>query len=272
VLVAVGDRVRFTPHSNDEGIIEEVLPRTAVLSRARPEVGGEHVMLANPERAILVFATVEPTPDLWLLDRYLALCAHARVAAVICFNKVDLGMPAEVAAAEHRYGALGYPILRTSAATGLGLADLRARLGAGISLLSGPSGVGKSSLMNVLLPEAEQRTGEISQATGKGRHTTTGARLLPLPEGGWLADSAGIRELALWNVPADELPRCFVELRPFADQCRFEDCTHAADEDGCALRAAVAAGAITPERFRSFERLLAIAQADELPAWATSSR
>jgi ribosome biogenesis GTPase len=268
----VGDRVRFTPLGNGEGIIEEILPRARVLSRARPEVGGEQVMLANPERAILVFATGEPAPDLWLLDRYLALCAHAEVAAVICLNKVDLGVPAEVAAAEQRYGALGYPILRTSATTSQGLLDLRASLGAGISLLTGPSGVGKSSLMNALLPEASQRTGEISQATGKGRHTTTGARLLALPEGGWLADSAGIRELALWNVPADELPSCFVELRPVADQCQYEDCTHAEDEEGCALRAALATGAITPERFHSFERLLAIAQAAEQPEWATSPR
>ena len=270
--VAPGDRVRFTPLGNGEGVIEEVMPRRTVLARARPEVGTEQVLLANPDQAALVFAMREPSPHFGLLDRYLALCEHAHVPALICLNKDDLGEPEEVAAAERAYCALGYPVLRTSAATGDGLDALRQRLAGRISLLTGPSGVGKSSLMNLLIPDARQRTGEISAATGKGRHTTTGVRLLPLPEGGWLADSAGIRELSLWQVPSEELPRCFVELRDAADGCEYEDCAHSLDEEGCALRAVLIGGRMTPERWASFQRLLEEARAQEGPAWAAKGR
>lgn len=272
VRVAPGDRVLFTALGNGEGVIEEVLPRTTLLARARPEVGTEHIMLANPDQAVLVFAMREPAPHFGLLDRYLALTEHAHVPATIILNKADLGAPPDVEEAAWLYASLGYPVIRTSAANGDGVDDLRALLSGKISLLSGPSGVGKSSLMNVLIPGAGQRTGEISTATGKGRHTTTGARLLPLPEGGWLADSAGIRELALWSVPADELAATFVELRPYVGECEYEDCSHSADEGGCALRQALAEGKITPERFASFERLLAAAHDEERPAWEQDGR
>src|SRR5690348_2111246 len=270
--VAPGDQVRFTPLGNGEGVIEEIIPRRTVLARARPEVGTEQVLLANPDQAALVFAMREPSPHFGLLDRYLALCEHAHVPALICLNKDDLGEPEDVATAEETYRALGYPVLRTSATTGDGLDALRQQLAGRISLLTGPSGVGKSSLMNTLIPDARQRTGEISTATGKGRHTTTGVRLLPLPEGGWLADSAGIRELALWEVPSDELARCFVELRDVADDCEYEDCAHTLDEEGCALRAVLIEGRMTPERYASFQRLLDEARATEGPSWEAKRR
>lgn len=270
--VAPGDRVRFTALGNGEGVIEEVMPRHTVLARARPEVGTEQVLLANPDQAVLVFAMREPSPHFGLLDRYLALCEHAHVPALICLNKDDLGEPDDVASAEHIYRLIGYPVLRTSAATGDGLDALRQQLAGRISLLTGPSGVGKSSLMNTIIPDARQRIGEISTATGKGRHTTTGVRLLPLRDGGWLADSAGIRELSLWQVPSEDLPRCFVELRDAAGHCEYEDCTHGLDEEGCALRAVLIEGRITPERYASFQRLLDETRATEGPAWETRAR
>lgn len=265
--IAPGDRVRFLPLRAGEGVIEEVLPRRTTLSRRRSEVGTEQILLANPDHAVLVFAVRDPAPHLGMLDRYLALCEHAGVDITICLNKVDLGMPEEVYRAADLYAGLGYSVLHTSAATGTGVEGLRTRLRGRTSLLTGPSGVGKSSLMNILVPGAAQRIAEISAATGKGRHTTTGVRLLPLAEGGWLADSAGIRELALWNVPSEALTRAFRELRPYADQCEYEDCEHGAGEEGCALRAALAAGAITLERWASFERLLDEARAQEAPEW-----
>lgn len=187
---------------------------------------------------------------------------------IVCINKDDLGVPGEVGASAQQYAALGYGVLYTSAATGDGLTALQDRLAGKISLLTGESGVGKSSLTNLLAPGAQQRTREISQATGLGRHTTTGVRLLPLPDGGWLADSAGIRELSLWHVPSEELAHCFVELQPYVGQCLYEDCTHSPAEEGCALRAALSGGAIAPSRWASFERLLGEARADERPTWA----
>ncbi len=265
--IAPGDHVRFTALGGGQGIIEEVLPRRTVLSRARSESGDEHVMLANLDQAVLVFAVREPEPHFGMLDRYLALCEHAGIEVTICLNKVDLGISPEIAAAETLYRGLGYRTLYTSAATGNGVETLRDYLKDRTSLLTGPSGVGKSSLMNVLMPEANQRTAEISDATGKGRHTTTGVRLLPLKEGGWLADSAGIRELALWNVPSEDLARAFVELRPFAGECLYENCDHSENEEGCALREALATGKITPERLASFERLLEEAREAEAPKW-----
>lgn len=267
VHVSPGDRVRVTPLGGGEAVIEEVLPRRTALARARSERRGEHIMLANPDHAVLVFAVREPEPHFGLLDRYLALCEQTGVDVTLCFNKLDLGVSESVAEAARLYEGLGYAVLLTSARGGDGLDALRERLAGRVSLLTGPSGVGKSSIINVLLPHAGQRIGDISEATGKGRHTTTGVRLLPLEDGGWLADSAGIRELALWNVPSEDLARTFRELRPYAGECEYEDCAHGANEEGCALRRALAEGAITPARFASFERLLAEAREAEAPAW-----
>jgi len=263
VRVAPGDHVLIAPLPGGGGVIEEVAPRGATLARARSEAGTEQIMLANVDLAALVFATRDPEPHFGLLDRYLALSERAGVAAVICMNKVDLGVTSELERMVAVYADLGYPVVWSSATTGAGLDELRARVTDKISLLTGPSGVGKSSLTNALIPGESQRVGEISAATHKGRHTTTGVRLLAFPGGGWLADSAGIRELALWNVPADELSSCFVELRGLEGTCLYEDCQHGANEEGCAFRAALASGAITPERYASFERLLSEARAEE---------
>ena len=270
--IATGDRVMITVLGPDRGVIEDIAPRRNVLSRSRSEMETEHVMMANVDLAVLVFAVREPEPRLGLLDRYLALCERAEIAPLILFNKVDLGATPEVERAMALYAAIGYPVTQTSAATTQGIADLRAWIAGRTSLLTGPSGVGKSSLMNVMLPDAGQRIGEVSESTGKGRHTTTGARLLPLPEGGWLADTAGIRELALWNAPADALARCFIELRPVADDCEYEDCSHADGEEGCALRAALEEGRIAPSRWESFERLLDEAREKERPRWLPTGR
>jgi ribosome biogenesis GTPase len=260
--VTPGDLVRMRPLGDTDGVIEELLPRRSELARSAGEAGGAQVMLANLDHAILVFAVREPTPHFGMLDRYLALCERAGIAVTIVLNKIDLQLTPEIEQACAMYEGLGYPVLRTSVVTGEHVAELGARVVGRLSLLTGPSGVGKSSLINALLPGAALRTSDVSDATGKGRHTTTGARLLALPGGGWLADSAGIRELALWNVPADELAQCFVELRDRADDCLYEDCAHSVRDEGCALRAALAEGAITLERFASFERLLCEARGD----------
>jgi ribosome biogenesis GTPase / thiamine phosphate phosphatase len=266
--VAVGDQVRFVMGSPGEGVIQEILPRTSALRRARAEGTTEQIMLANLTLAVLVFAVQQPEPHFGMLDRYLAICENSGIPAAICFNKCDLGVPDEVSAAADYYGRLGYPIVWTSAKTQDGLDTVRALLHGEVSLFTGPSGVGKSSLTNDLIPDANQRTGEISLATGKGTHTTTGLRLLSLPDGGWLADSAGLRSLDLWDVAPDDLVRCFRELAPLADACEYEGCTHTEEQEGCALRQALADCVISLPRFTSFLRMLDEAHARHTPTWA----
>jgi ribosome biogenesis GTPase len=253
--ICVGDLVRITRIDAHNGVIEEALPRRSKMSRGSSETGTEQIMLANLDQAIIVLAVREPEPHFGLLDRYLAIAEHNQIKPILCLNKMDLGCPKEVVEAAKLYARLGYRVLGTSTVTGEGLDTLKEILREKTSLLTGPSGVGKSSLLNALEPGFSQRTAAISEATGKGRHTTTSVRLFPLSFGGWLADSAGIRELALWSIPADDLASCFIEMRPYLGKCEFEDCTHAENEEGCAIRRARKQGKIRVARYRSYLQL-----------------
>jgi ribosome biogenesis GTPase len=265
-LVAVGDRVLISSLPDGTGMIEEVAPRVRVLSRRAPggsgrsgrreESGAEQVIVANPDQAILVFACAQPAPRLRMLDRFLVTTEANHVPAIICANKVDLVTREQAQALFGLYEHLGYPVLYTSAATGAGLDALRAVTLGKLSVFTGPSGVGKSSLLNALQPGLGLQAKAVSQATFKGRHTTVYSELLPLAGGGWVADTPGIRSLGLWDLEPEELDGYFVEIKPFVEQCQYSDCTHT-HEPGCAVRAAVEAGLVAPSRYESYQRLRA---------------
>jgi ribosome biogenesis GTPase len=259
-LVATGDKVRWRPTRPGRGVIEEVLPRETQLSRLRPgpqRIPIEHVIVANPDQAVFIFSVREPSPRLRMLDRLLVLAENNDLPAIICANKIDLlDVVDECRGVFGVYEQIGYPVIYASARTGRGVELLRGRLTGKLSVLSGPSGVGKTSLLNAIQPELGLKTRQISDATGKGRHTTVGVRLWPLNGGGYVADTPGLREAGLWDIEPEEVAWHFVEMRPYLSDCRFSTCTHT-HEPGCAVKKAVQAGAISDMRYDSYCRLLA---------------
>ncbi|MCC6792254.1 MAG: ribosome small subunit-dependent GTPase A [Thermomicrobiales bacterium] len=259
-LVAVGDRVWVTDVGDDEGRIEAVEPRTSVLSRlARRTQDVEQVILANPDQALFLFAIRHPEPHLRMLDRFLVLAESRGLPAIIGVNKLDLddGEPGEAEDAARRlfadYEAI-YPVVYLSVRDGRHIDDLLERLRGKVTVVAGPSGAGKSSLLNRLDPGREREVGAISDATGKGRHTTTQAELYRIEPGTFVADTPGIRALAIHGVPPEELDRCYPELRPCLGRCFYANCTHV-HEPGCAVIDAVEAGAISRARYESYVSL-----------------
>jgi ribosome biogenesis GTPase len=257
--LTVGDYVKLRRLEDGAGLIEEILPRQSELLRKDANADAKRptaqTMLANLDQVVIMLATAEPEPHFGILDRYLAICESARLRPLICINKVDLPHDPRVEEEAALYSRLGYTVLWTSKRTGEGIDHLRSLLKDHTSLFSGPSGVGKSSLVNAIEPGMAIKTGLVSEATGKGRHTTTSSQLYPLSEGGWLADSAGIRALATWNIPPEELAKCFVEFRPYLGECFFSDCLHV-EEEGCAIHQAVDDGFINGRRYQSYIRMV----------------
>jgi ribosome biogenesis GTPase / thiamine phosphate phosphatase len=257
-IATLGDTVRLTPTIPGEGAIEEVLPRRTKLARRAAGAKGvwkEDVLVANLDQLVAVFAVTNPEPNTRLLDRYLVNAELNGLAVLIVANKCDLLPPQSIDAIFGPYESIGYRVRYTSAKRNIGIDDLRADLAGKISAFSGPSGVGKSSLLNTIQPGLQLRTGAVSTAganVGRGRHTTVAPELIPLTVGGYVADTPGIRELGLWQVPPHELG--FREFRPYIDQCYFQPCSHLHEPD-CAVREAVANGAISADRYESYARL-----------------
>ncbi|HKG96101.1 MAG TPA: ribosome small subunit-dependent GTPase A [Gemmatimonadaceae bacterium] len=260
VKLAVGDEVLLETDERGGGAwaIAEILPRRSRLARREPGGRrGERVVAANVDQVVIVFAAARPDPHPRMLDRFLVIAEGSGLAARIVINKVDLvGGPDAAAERFADYPRAGYPLHCTSVATRTGLDALHAALAGRTSALSGPSGVGKSSLMNALFPGLDLRVGEVSESVNKGRHTTVGALLHPLPSvqgapGGFVVDTPGLREVGVWGLPARELDRCFPEFRPLLGECRFADCTHSV-EPGCAVRGAVDAGRVSAARHESY--------------------
>jgi len=261
-LVAIGDWVTISVASDGTGLIESVAERESVLSRARPSPyerrkvleDQEQVLVANPDQVVFVFSIRKPRPSLRKLDRFLVVAEMNELPAVICVNKVDLVPLGEAQEMFGPYEKIGYPVLYTSAKTGEGLEALKEALRGKISVLAGSSGVGKSSLLNAIQPGLGLRVREVSEATEKGLHTTRHAELFPLDEGGYVADTPGIRALALFDVEPQELDGYFREMAPLVADCQFSDCSHI-HEPGCAVREAVEEGQISEERYNSYLRL-----------------
>lgn len=257
-IVAVGDRVWVTALDDKRGVIERVEERQRALVRLDPRPRGvyQQVILANPDQAVFVFACAQPAPRLRMLDRFLVIAEKQGVPAILVANKVDLVGQEHAEALFGLYPPLGYPVVYTSVKTGQGLEMLRQYLLGRISALAGPSGVGKSSLLNAIQPGLGLAVREVSAALGKGRHTTTVRQLFPLDGGGYVADTPGLRSLALWDTTPEELDGYFPEIAPLVAHCQFSDCTHI-HEPGCAVRAAVEAGQVHPQRYESYLRLRA---------------
>lgn len=271
--VAIGDHVRFLESTRPleisdgvEGMIVEVLPRQNRLSRLASQQERksgpkplEQVIVANVDQVVVVFAVRQPQPKWVLLDRYLAAAESAGVPALICMTKMDLAREGDgVEPVAAMYEHIGYRVLLTSAVTGEGIEPFAQAIRGRVSVLMGKSGVGKTSLLNAVQPGLGLRVKEVSEATGKGKHTTSHLEMFPLDGGGGVVDTPGMREFGLWRDPsAGGLADLFVEMRPYIGACRFGlDCSHSHEPD-CAIKAAVQAGEIAERRYQSYLRVLA---------------
>lgn len=258
--VVVGDRVSWRLGSEQlqgiSGVIEAVFPRDNELSR--PDYyDGIKVMAANIDQIIIVSAVL-PELSLNIIDRYLVICETAKIPALIVLNKIDLLSDAERDQVQQQlaiYEKIGYKTLCLSADTGENMTQLDHYLSQGTSIFVGQSGVGKSSLINQLLPEVQAQTGAVSEISGLGQHTTTASRLYHLPQGGNLIDSPGIREFGLWHLTAEQITLGYHEFQSVLGTCKFRDCKHKEDP-GCAVREAVEQGKIDPVRFENYHRLI----------------
>lgn len=246
----VGDRVVYGETENGEGTVDEILPRSSEL--VRPPV-------ANADLAVLAFSVVRPELSFGLLDKFLVHIEHAGLDAVIVLTKLDRIPEGEegerirrdVAAAEALYSSIGYRVLKTSAHLGEGLDELRAELAGHINVLAGQSGVGKSSLVNALVPGLKLETNEISDKLGRGKHTTRHVELVPLAGGGYMADTPGFSQLDFAELGIDEIGSCFREFAELSSACKFRGCTHT-HEPQCAVLEAKEQGRIAVSRYDNY--------------------
>lgn len=255
-IIAVGDRVKISTQPDNQGMIEEVETRQRMVSRQDPTPKGiyQQIIIANPDQAVFVYACANPTPRLRMLDRFLVIAEKQNIPALIIANKVDINGMEHARELFGTFEKIGYPVIYTSTRTRQGVDELHKALTNKLSVFAGPSGAGKSSLLNAIQPGLGLAVREISQATGKGQHTTVVRQLFPLEFGGYVADTPGLKALALWDIQPGELDGYFPELRDLVAGCLFSDCTHL-HEPGCAVRAALAAGEIDPRRYDSYQRM-----------------
>lgn len=256
--VVAGDRVELLPdRAHGLYAIVGVAERTSLLERRVPLGRGARPIVANIDTVFVVAAARDPAPMPQLLDRLLVVAEVNELPVAVIVNKIDLD-PAKALIARCRRA--GYRVFETSARSGAGLAALRDALAGRESVITGPSGVGKSSLLNALQPGLELRTSEISVKARRGRNTTVSARMLPF-DGGYIVDTPGFNEVGLWGVEPRELASCFPDFRSYLGECRFQDCRHLG-EPGCRVQAAVVGGEVAGDRLESYRMLLAETEAE----------
>ena len=255
-IIAMGDLVSVAMQSDGKGVIEEIFPRRKALIRSAPSARGEYkqVFLANPDQIVLVFSCAQPEPHLRMLDRFLVICEQQEIDVLIAANKVDLVGEEKARQIFGMYEKIGYQVLYTSIKNQMGVDNLRDYLKDKLSGLVGPSGVGKSSLLNEIQPSLGLAISHVSESTTKGRHTTVVRRLFPLDVGGFVADLPGIRMLSLWDIEPEELDGYFPDLRELVADCQFSNCSHVNEPD-CAVKRAVSNGEVHYERYESYLRM-----------------
>jgi ribosome biogenesis GTPase len=253
-IAALGDRVLISVVQDNVGVVETVEERKQAIVRLDPRPQGEYqqVLLANPDQAVFVFACAHPTPKLKMLDRFLVIAEKQKIPPVIVANKIDLVPNAHEIFG--MYEGIGYRVIYTSASQSIGVDELRDVLQNKISALAGPSGVGKSSLLNTIQDGLGLAVNDVSTSMNKGKHTTVTRQMFALNGGGYVADTPGWKSLALWDTEPEEMDAYFPELRELVPNCQFSDCTHV-HEPGCAVQAALKDGKIFRERFESFIKL-----------------
>ncbi|NIL99305.1 MAG: ribosome small subunit-dependent GTPase A [Planctomycetales bacterium] len=247
-VVTAGDRILFRP-AGTEGIIERIEPRRRVLSRTSRR--RRHILVANVDQMLILASAAEPDLKPHLIDRFLVTAEKSEIRPLICINKMDLVDGAELQPMVGVYAQMGYQVLQVSAKTGMNVGQVRDALSGQETVICGQSGVGKSSLLNAVQPGLNLRTATVSPDTEKGRHTTTTAVLLPLPFGGYVVDTPGIRQFQLWDVIPEEVAGYFRDIRPYVSFCRFPNCSHT-HESECAVKHAVADGRLDMRRYDSY--------------------
>lgn len=250
----VGDRVRISLHDDGGATIEATEARRSVLKRRMPgRSHGERSVAANVDQVAIVGAVADPGWDFHLMDRFTAVAGANDLPAVIVVNKCDLSDRGDTCA--EPYAKAGYPVILTSVKSGVGLEELRSHLETHVSLFTGPTGVGKSSLLNALQPGLRLRTGDVSARSRGGRHTTVAAEMHPFGEEGFVVDTPGLRDVGLWGIDRLEVAAAFPEFEPHLGRCRFDNCRHL-EEPACAIVAAVERGDIAATRLESYRHML----------------
>ncbi len=256
--IVVGDNVTFSGNEPDEYLIESIEPRRNYIIRRASNLSKEsHIIAANIDRAIVVATLTHPRTPPEFIDRFLITCEAYKIPATIVLQKIDLleGQMEHIEAFERIYTLAGYDIIRTSATTGVGVEEVKQLLAGATTLISGNSGVGKSTLIKAIEPSLEIRTAEISQSHNKGRHTTTFSTMYPLSEGGYIIDTPGIKGFGLLDIESEELWHYFPEMMRYGGDCQFYNCTHT-HEPKCAVVEAVKSGNIDPQRYESYIKIL----------------